>query len=97
MKLSDYKPQTEEERIDTLRTPIAKTAREYLIEQYPIEHVAMPHKEVEDLIIQAVTLYLFIGSNHVTSGGDPLAASELALAALIEVIDEHVVGIINYD
>lgn len=95
--IKDFQPQNESECLDLLQSPQAKIARNYFEEQYPVEYLAISYnqKELNDIIVKAVVHYDYKGTKHVTNNGASLSASEIALEALKEIIDDSVIGVLN--
>ncbi len=91
MELQDYLPTNQDEEMEILSSPLAKRARNYFKEVYPVEYLSASFDDTLDrIIIHAVANYNFTCSKHITNGGDTSVADEIGMQGLIEVIEENV-------
>lgn len=95
--LENYLPKTEEDYWEIYNNDVAKRAKDYLEEVYPLENLMLAIEGTDnDVIVHAACLYSFLETKHVTSGGNPSIADEIAMEGVTEYIDHKVKGIVNY-
>lgn len=98
ISIESYLPKSEEEFWETYNNPLAKRAKDYLEEVHPLEYLMLALEGTEEeIIVHAASLYYYLETKHVTNGGDPSTADEVAMEGLTQYIDSKVEGIVNYD
>lgn len=95
--IEHFMPKNEEEREGYLDTSYYKNLSEYFEEEYPLEFMVIPTKEVNDILLLAAVKYQFRFSKWLTNGGEKSAAREVAWQDAIEHIQGAVQGVVKYD
>ncbi len=98
ISIESYLPKSQEEFWEIFQHPTAQRAKDYIEEVWPLEYLMISlDGTYNETIVHATCLYWFLETKHVTGGGDPSTADEIAMEGLTQYIDSKVEGIVNYD